>query len=590
MIPGEAMGGNLTPPAAADRSVTARRSWPFLLATALFVAIRLPLLLPSGLFQGWHSDAAIFGLMGKRMLEGEISLFFWGQNYMGPLTSAIVAAWALLLRPVVDSPTVWPLALRLATMSAVWGGIALIRAGARWHVPAAAELLALLLAIGPPLLYRSSLVTLGPEMVLLAGGLLFWMAARHLAAPNGAGMLDGTRGRFLFGLAAGIGWWMNQGIVFFLIGIGCVVIGRTEGWARFRGGIRLRDRLLFRGEALGWPPLSPAARAGLILLESIPLGLLALYLLHNLVTPAVRPLFHAHPIAEPLAMLGLIHLAAAFVQRESWTRPRAAGLRRIAAHLAPYAAGFLLGWAPVWLGAIAGWYPKAETFEIRINRPSDVLASARRLATGLSPDWLGLGRGAIGVAALGSIVLVTCRLGWRHRVELGRLIRLEPHRYGIVGLAAATAGANVAYYLVTQSHERTIHYLMASVPMLALLFSMGIAELWATMRTAGGRVAAALAFTVLVASMATGAMRLNAALLAEPDPRAIIREIERRGYSVCYAETGVAYELQYLSGESVRMIVWKSMVRNPAEAERLRAAPGPKCVVGSDGTVTELEE
>src|SRR5512141_665439 len=91
-----------------------------LAALALFAAVRWPLLTQEGLARGWTSDAAVVGLAGKRALERhQINVFFWGQNCLGPLTSLTEAGIAGILLRSRPTPHVWPLALRLATMTEV---------------------------------------------------------------------------------------------------------------------------------------------------------------------------------------------------------------------------------------------------------------------------------------------------------------------------------------------------------------------------------------------------------------------------------------------------------------------------------------
>ncbi|HEV8432666.1 MAG TPA: hypothetical protein VGR95_04580, partial [Thermoanaerobaculia bacterium] len=78
---------------------------------AIYVALRLPLLASNTLPLGWNSDAAIFGLMAKSIFAGRgFPIFFWGQSYMGPLTSWVTVLVALVTRAVN------PFALRVAAM------------------------------------------------------------------------------------------------------------------------------------------------------------------------------------------------------------------------------------------------------------------------------------------------------------------------------------------------------------------------------------------------------------------------------------------------------------------------------------------
>ena len=77
--------------------------------------------------RGWNGDSAIFGLMAKKIHDGRgFDVFFWGQNYMGPLTPALAAA---IRRTVLDPAGLGeeggPISLRLASMSEIAFGICL---------------------------------------------------------------------------------------------------------------------------------------------------------------------------------------------------------------------------------------------------------------------------------------------------------------------------------------------------------------------------------------------------------------------------------------------------------------------------------
>ena len=76
-----------------------------------------------------------------------------------------------------------------------------------------------------------------------------------------------------------------------------------------------------------------------------------------------------------------------------------------------------------------------------------------------------------------------------------------------------------------------------------------------------------------------------AGLVGEPDPRAPLEAIAAQGYTVCHAGYDTAYTLQFLSDERVRFIPYHSPDRNRALSARLRAEPGPQCLVTDDGLV-----
>jgi hypothetical protein len=216
----------------------------------LFAAIRLPLYTHPGLILGWNSDAALFGLMARAMRAGsDFPLYFWGQFYLGTLTSMIAAVLGA-----------GPLALRLAAalevaLAACFFWLALRRAFGR----IAAMLALLWLAAGPSFLFHFTIAPIGAEQLLLASSVLFWYATRARLASSGEW--------FVLGLIAGVGAWLHEGIVFLCVGIGLALLLERRPRASFAGfsllgfllgyvpaGVALlRGRpLLYRREVLPW--------------------------------------------------------------------------------------------------------------------------------------------------------------------------------------------------------------------------------------------------------------------------------------------------------------------------------------------------
>ena len=197
------------------------------LVLAVFAAARGPFLTREAVVRGLWGDQGIWGLMGGRIFEGKgFDIFFWGQSYLGPLTPMVAALVGWIRRLLGLAPAYGPFALRLAGLLELGAGTVF------WYFAFAAlfdvetaTLAALLLAAGPPFLLAAGVATVppGPEMLYLLGGVLVWMVAGLLRNEQQARARD----LFVFGLVAGFGWWMNQGVVFFLAGIAVVFAMRA---------------------------------------------------------------------------------------------------------------------------------------------------------------------------------------------------------------------------------------------------------------------------------------------------------------------------------------------------------------------------
>lgn len=208
---------------------------------ALFVAIRWPLYTQPGLLLGWNSDAALFGLMARAMAEGsDFPLFFWGQPYLGTITSMLAAAIAL-------GQPAGPLALRIAAAVEIALGIALFTAGLRRAFGApAAWLAAAWLVAGPFFLFHATVAPIGGQLFLVAA-LLFWFVVR---SP-----MTTARAWFTAGLIFGFAMYVHQGAAFLAAAAGvALLVERLATPKRIAAGLA--------GAVLGYLPAAVALLRG----------------------------------------------------------------------------------------------------------------------------------------------------------------------------------------------------------------------------------------------------------------------------------------------------------------------------------------
>lgn len=196
------------------------------LLAILFAAIRWPLYTEPGLRLGWNSDAALFGMMGRAMRTGvDFPPFFWGQPYMGTLTSMLMAlaGWG-------------PLALRIVAALEVGIAIAFFRAGLRnLFGPRAALIATAWLVAGPEFLFHFTIAPIGAEQLFFISGILFWYATTE--RPNW----------FIVGLLCGFGMWVHQGVMFLIAGIGVTYNKRIKFGRALAGAV-----IGYLPAAFGW--------------------------------------------------------------------------------------------------------------------------------------------------------------------------------------------------------------------------------------------------------------------------------------------------------------------------------------------------
>jgi hypothetical protein len=580
----------------AGRETAPVRGWEvalWLAAVALFIALRWPFLKPDGLARGWNSDAAIFGLAGKRILEtGHVPVFFWGQNYLGPLTSIAAAAIGAVLRSAPHALDVWPLALRLATMAEVLLGIAFYWMGLRMIFgPIAAAAALAWLAVGPCYLFESS-VTARDEIVFLCAGILFWLSARSFGARQTARPLDSRSGCLFFGLVAGFSWWMNQGVVFVLAPAAIVILMETDTYAAFRNGLRPMERLLARGQRLGWREMKPGA---LVAARAWNAGLALLLVLAALrdLGLAVPTFSLFHPLAEPFVLLLASQIAfeLAWGNPETHRRSIALAWREVRAHwhrLAAFACGALVGFSPVALGRVLDWYPVTygrQDFLLGLNGvPS-------HLARMLSSDvwlWLGADRSVPSKLFIAGSLTALAALTWKQRRDVLAFLTLRQAAATPKRFAGGVVAVCLLFYAVALRLGGPPRYIVAGLPAAYGFVAAGLVSL--SSLAVGRRAAlAARALSLLLAGVFLWSLTRQVAsrreeILAEPDPREVLAAIRSAGYRICYAGYWDAYKLQFVAGETIRFIPYKSRSRNRDESETLALQPGAKCLLLPDGT------
>jgi hypothetical protein len=529
----------------------------------VFILIRLPLYRGDGLLLGWHSDAAVFGLMAREMYEGTFHFFWWGQSYLGTLTQMFGVVGGLIVAPFGVNPPVGLLGMRvglaiewLLMIALWWLALRIV------FTPFVGVVVALFLALGPDWLFWSPLAPRGAEMHLLLSGAILLVAAQGLRRG-----IDW----FVFGLLAGVGWWMHQGVAFMIAAVFVVIILRSETWSV------LRRRA---------PPMSMALRA----IDIFLLTLLTLGALHQFV-PGVPALFLHRPVAEPLIAWVLFRIIAR-LWRDGDAR---AALRRVRVPLLiPFAAGALVGYGPVIVARMGGTLEGTYGLGLSLH-PLDVVS--RQIWRVLREDvWMLIG-GPDPVTRFVAAVTLGLLLG-----AYAIRSRQTSQGDGLRAIAAVSVLIALIFYVAsTRAFPGAVRYL---APALVVIFAFAAAqaELWWTSTAQWRRGAAAVLLTMLIVAYAVSDMRLvdqtlaareegrfytGPALARGPsfDPRPVIAAIERGGWQICYAPFAVGMNLEWLTDRRVRFISRGSFEPRRDLAAKLAATPGDKCEVTWDGEV-----
>ena len=147
------------------------------------------------------ADEAVWGLMSRRMLDGEFPVFFWGQAY-GGTQEAVLGA------PLVAAFGLEPWAIRAVPL-ALWALAAVLvwRVGRHIMEEHAARLAAALFWVWPAYFIWKSTRAHGFYGSVLVLGLTVLLLTLRLAERRS------RRDLVLLGLALGCGWWASPQIV-----------------------------------------------------------------------------------------------------------------------------------------------------------------------------------------------------------------------------------------------------------------------------------------------------------------------------------------------------------------------------------------
>ncbi|HEX8407855.1 MAG TPA: glycosyltransferase family 39 protein [Thermoanaerobaculia bacterium] len=226
------------------------------IVAVLFAGLRVPLFTAPGLLLGWNSDAALFGLMARAMRSGtDFPLFFWGQFYLGTLTSMLAAAVSVVL----PAQEIGPLAVRLAAAVELATAIAFYwLALRRMFGPTPAMVAAAGLVAGPSFVFFFTTAAIGNELFVIAAVML-WYFTRATFLRRGEW--------FVAGLLCGVAMWLHQGAVFLIAAtavaliverrltirnVALAVAGAAIGYLPTLLSLLRNDPLLYTRTTAGW--------------------------------------------------------------------------------------------------------------------------------------------------------------------------------------------------------------------------------------------------------------------------------------------------------------------------------------------------
>ena len=174
-----------------------RRLLQLVLGTAIVAGVALRAWLLSNSLGTLDADEAVWGLMARHVLDGELSTFYWGQPYGGTLEVFLTAPVFAVLGSSTLALKLVPMALFAVAAVLVW------RVGRRTIGEPAASVAAVLFWIWPSYMVWKSMRAhgfYGSALVLSLLALLLVLRLRDQPSRWDAAAL---------GLVLGLGWWQT---------------------------------------------------------------------------------------------------------------------------------------------------------------------------------------------------------------------------------------------------------------------------------------------------------------------------------------------------------------------------------------------
>jgi hypothetical protein len=500
-----------------------------LVFAALTIVARLPFLVTGKI--PFDSDEAVEGLMARHVLQGELPAFFWGQAFKGvPEVYASAIAFAMFGSSVAVLKTV---TLVFFAAYIALNFVLIDTIASRWVAVCASMLL---IAAPPALVFWSLDASAEYVVIMLLGTALLLLVERAQRKEPRTGL----RRLFAIGLVFGLGLWVHQLFVVYLIPLAIVAASRNQQWRRGVGRLNITALVLciLAGIYVSLGTIAFVSGGFALQLGSISISATAPQKMWRIATAV-------------LALAALAQFA---------TRTRGAEIWAAARRYWPTAAGFIAGYSPVLLYSVLVEPARSPA---RVANLRQLFAAAPDIFGNIFPILAGFKiatteRLPLPLIAVipGAAALAAYLWSSRHRVTTD-FFALFVAFYPLLFLASGA-------YLDTQSYRYFIPWYA------------GLAIAWAagSLALAGNRKTLA---TVIVAGIVVVHLWQQVIWYRklQPDTQSIatIECLKRNGIRGGYAEYWTAYTLTFLAHENISVAPTDGIDRYPAYTEYVRSLP-----------------
>jgi hypothetical protein len=514
---------------------------PFLFA-ALAVAARLPFLLSEKI--PFDSDEAVQGLMARHILNGELPAFFWGQAYKG-VPEAYVSAGAFAL--FGSTVTVLKSVTLLFFAAYVGLNYVLVR---KFLGPWMAIAASLLLIFGPPPIVQWSLSASAEYVLIMLVGTIVLLLATEIQQQA----IPGRRLLASLGFVVGLGLWIHQMFLFYLIPIVVIFVRRARWWRERRFG------------AVRMPAIVLAVIAGFYL----GLAVIAFFTggvslrLGSMALSATAPQKMLR-ITIGVAVLAIAAHLLSNVSRDAWKRAGAAYW--------PLAAGFFTGYLPVLIYSVAVEPARSPA---RVANLRTLIDAAPDIFGNIIPILAGFKLATLErVPVHAAFALVpACALAayfWSIRYRLTAILSfdandttLEKDFFPLFMIVVPALLVISGAYIDTQSYRYALVYYAGLVVALAAgSYALGKQNI----------IAASILAGVLACVFGLQQILWYEKLSPDVESRRVIECMTRQRLRGGFADYWTSYKLTFLSNEHIIFAPTTGVDRYPAYTAYVRALP-----------------
>jgi hypothetical protein len=519
---------------------------------ALTVAARLPFLVTGKI--PFDSDEAVEGLMALHVLNGELPAFFWGQAFKGvPEVYASAGAFALFGSSVAILKGV---TLMFFAAFVALNFVLLDKIASRW-IAASASLL--LVAAPPALVFWSLDGSAEYVLIMLLGtALLLLCPAVHLNADTAvrsdatlkASTIRPSR-LFVIGLVVGMGLWVHQLFIVYLIPL-AILLARRNEWPWLKNPGTLNRFALGLG-----------AVAAIYLL----LGVAAFVSGGFAVQIGTVAISATAPQKMARISIGILALAAIVQLASASTAPQArAALRRYW----PLAAGALIGYLPVLLFTILVEPARSPA---RVANLRQLVAAAPNIFGNIVPILAGFKIATTErlpvplIAVIPGAATLAAFLWFAHR-------RLTTDFFALFVVVFPALFLASGAYLDTQSYRYFIPWYAG----LAVAWAVGSLRLAQIVRLKPDTTFNGTALASIIVAAIVGVHVWQQAIWyqkLQPDTQspATVECLKQRGVRGGYAEYWTAYKLTFIAREEIIIAPTDGIDRYPRYTEYVRGLP-----------------